>query len=149
MLLINRVCVILNGVHVIISFINRERYPPRKLVMQSTTVIPRIKFSQKAAAAATDSSPSKPSGRPRVGYFDIRVIEVGVTCPLSDLPEPPTTPRKIQVGNVATTTGILVSCHGSNFITTILVFQMLSGLYCRWKLNADQWQVLHVSYFCL
>jgi len=84
--------------------ISRERYPPRKVVLQSTTVIPRIKFSRGPVAASLSSS--KDSNR--TSYFDVRVMEVGVICPAADLPESPTAIKKNQSGTVATTTGILV-----------------------------------------
>ena len=100
----------------------RERYPPRRVVIQQCSVLPRLKFSN-GSKPKINSRFSQPIGESMSNLnFDIRVVEVGVVCPLSDLPDSVVSKAKTEdegisvmrtqrgeaIRTISTSSGILV-----------------------------------------
>ena len=63
----------------------RERYPPRRVIIQQCSVLPRLKFS--GAPDRGDAARQEFGGSLNKLNFDVRVVDVGVVCPILDLPD--------------------------------------------------------------
>ena len=108
----------------------RERYPPRRVILQQCSVLPRIKFS--GGSNQRDIHNQKFGGSLNKMYFDIRVVDVGVICPIADLPGGDKLAASVQtdhrlegiigamrsitgqkVSSIPTSTGILIEAESS------------------------------------